>query len=375
MISETGTMGGLFMPEKRYVGILLEPHTFQRIPIGKTGIEHLPFYEEGGRIYNLIPCYFRLQDIQSGKSNLVAYVKGLKGYEKQKLPMPQVIHNRTLKGSRRGLYHLVRKGTKIFNLHTRYGKWRIHRILATNDKLIPFLPKTAIASEHSLKQMMKQFDQLIIKPSNGSIGKGIMKLERTGGKWILRYPIAKGKHGQSWQNVSFRNEIPKVLIERIRKNTYLIQERIPLSTFKGNPFDFRVSVQRNANGMWQISGIVAKVAARGHFLTNVARGGKTYPLEILLANHPVHNAQSVKSKLSSLALSIADYLGKKLPHLADLGLDLGITDKGKPYFIECNARDLRYSFRNANMMKEWKETHITPIGYARFLLDKKERRK
>src|SRR5690606_32997126 len=119
--------------------------------------------------------------------------------------------------------------------------------------------------------MMQQYNSLIIKPNSSSIGRGIMKLERTEDGWKLLYPSVNNH--KIWKTSTFKQSMPKVLINRICRKPYVIQQCLPLATYDGRPFDLRVSVQRNINGGWQVSGIAGKVAKKAAFLTNVAQGG------------------------------------------------------------------------------------------------------
>lgn len=354
-----------------FVGVLIEPFIFRGIKSGDTGRENLEFYEKGGEVYGLKPCYFRLEDIEFDRNVVRAYIKEGEKYQRMTIPIPAVIHNRAMlktKRDRKNMRMLLSKSATIFNSRNRYGKWYIHRLLDQNTTLRPNLPETYLATSKTIERMMRDHEHLIIKPENGSIGKGILKLDRLDSGWRLTYPTPSGEHGQRWNVENFRFELPSVLKKRIKKHFYIVQERIPLATYQDAPFDMRVSVQRNHEGEWQVSGIVAKVAKKGHFLTNVARGGSTNTLERVLDDHPKLQLDQVKEAVGNLSLEIARYLGKKKRNLADLGLDIGITNEGKPYFIECNARDLRITFRNANMIKEWERTHTTPMGYASYLI-------
>ena len=136
---------------------------------------------------------------------------------------------------------------------------------------------------------------------------------------------------------------------------------------KGASFDTRVSVQKNGSGEWQVSGIVGKIAKKGSFLTNLAQGGTCYPLKELLKDLPHLDNQPVHKEIEQFAIKAVQQLESEIPNLADLGLDIGITNEGIPMFIECNGRDLRFTFRNAMMLEEWKTTHATPIRYANYL--------
>ena len=87
----------------------------------------------------------------------------------------------------------------------------------------------------------------------------------------------------------------------------------------------------------------------------------------MLKDLPHLDKQKVYKEIEQLSISVVQQLESEIPNLADLGLDIGITNEGIPMFIECNGRDLRITFRDAKMLEEWKMTHATPIKYANYL--------
>ena len=149
----------------------------------------------------------------------------------------------------------------------------------------------------------------------------------------------------------------------------MVQQCLPLATFEGRPFDFRISVQRGALGEWGVTGIVAKVASHKHFLTNVAQGGRVKSLaDIVTSDYPHLDLNTVCRDITEFAILVARHLSTELPSLADVGLDIGMTKDGYPLFIECNGKDQRYSFREADMHDCWKATYYNPMAYAKFIL-------
>lgn len=352
-----------------YVGILLDNIIYNGIPRGRTGFEHLSFYEEAVIMYDFIPCFFRIQDIEPRGNQIQAYVKGENNkYMKQSVPIPKVIHNRALFNSKRDhnkVQQLMDNGIIVFNKKNRYRKILVHEILLKNNELHEHLPMTLIADENNILQMLENYDSLIIKPNNSSLGLGVMLISKEDDeyKWTFRNRATK-----KYESLTFGNQLPQNLLDILRKRTFLVQQRIPLASYQGNPFDLRVSVQKNQTGHWQVTGIVGKVANGGNYVTNVARGGKVYPLDVLLEGKNLNKDQVYKA-IEKFSLQAAEQLSSELSGLADLGMDIGITEEGFPMFIECNARDLRITFRNAKMESTWKATHTTPLAYARFLLD------
>jgi hypothetical protein len=356
------------MDHNSYVGILVSDLFHSQIPSGRTGQEDLSLYEEACKLYGMKPCYVRIRDLNAGRAFIYAYVKRKGRYWRCRIPYPWVIHNRAIfknPASNRALMRLIRNGVHVFNARNRYSKLDIHQLLLQEPGIAPHLPETFGANWDTIQEMMIKYPSLLIKPVSGSIGRGIMRLqELEDRRWELSCPsLESGK----WIRTRFSSKLPSVLKLRLRNGRYLVQQQVSLACYKDSPFDLRVSVQRGEDGEWGITGIVGKVARRGSFLTNVAQGGRTYPLDVLLADMTQLNLEEVTARIHTLSLDIARCLSGHLPGLADLGLDIGITDEGWPMFIEANGRDQRYSFRKAGMLEEWKATYRNPMAYGHFL--------
>jgi hypothetical protein len=355
--------------EKQFIGIIISSLLYKRMKQGKEP-QILSFYEEGGMSNLVIPCYFRLEDILPGQQYVLAYVRNsLEEYVKTSIPRPYVIHNRGYhwtKLAKKKIRSLQNEGIIFFNEWNRYGKFQIHEILLKSKEIKPHLPETLVFNRKNMEGMMERHHELIIKPNSGSLGKRTMKAARLNQyNWVLRYP-----NKNFWAEELFSDfQWPEELNKNTTTSKFIIQERISLSEYKGNPFDIRVSVQRNGTGEWQITGMVGKVAKSGSFVTNVARGGTCFTLEEIFKELPRLNHDSVCYEIERLSMMVAEWLGRNIPFLADIGLDVGITNEGFPMFIECNARDLRYSFHNANLLDNWKATYTTPITYGKYLLD------
>ncbi|CAH1229962.1 Endospore coat-associated protein YheD [Paenibacillus allorhizoplanae] len=356
-----------------YVGILVNDSLFAGIPLGNTQYEAIHFYEDAGKLYGLTPCYFRIHDVHMKTMKVYAYVKDGQHFKRKWSDLPKVIHNRAIyldSSSARTLEAWTRQGVTLFNRWNRYSKMRIHEILMKNESIRPHLPCTFPATIENVKAMMDSFDTLIIKPTNSSIGRGVMKLERQGNLWKLLYPVNMKLTNRTWRTLKFRQHLPKLLRRRIVSSSYMVQQCLPLATVDGSPFDLRISVQRGTDGSWGVTGMIAKVASRKHFLTNVAQGGKVKSLtDILNTHYPQLDPKAVCLQMTNFALLVAQHLSTELPNLADLGLDIAMTNDGFPLFIECNGKDQRYSFREANMQECWKATYFNPMAYAKFILD------
>ena len=354
------------------IGIMFDSRMYRGIPAGRTGQESLANYEQAAACYGLIPCFLRLEDVDSETKTCLAYVKKDGVYVRQKMPLPPVIHNRALQ-LRRADQHEVTKlllqGIQVFNVRNRYRKDHIHDMLHQDPVLKKHLPHAAKAAPESLAYMMEHYNDLIIKPCSGSIGHGIMRLYKRDGDWKLTCQTKASRKGWATFRLS-RGQLPSATLRRIFRHAYLIEERIPLVRYEGRPVDLRVSVQRGIDGLWGITGMFAKAAPAHTFVTNIAQGGKVMTLAEALDEEELGlSIAELEAWISAVGLRVARTLASSLPHLADLGLDLGIARNGQIYFIECNGRDQRYGFRKAGMPEHWKASYREPMAYGRLLTE------
>lgn len=363
------------MPQE-LIGILLDSRMYRGIPNGKTGQESLVNYEMAAALYSLVPCFLRLEDIHPENKTCLAYIRTGDTYVRRRIPLPAVIHNRAFQMRRMEQHkvaQLLLQGIQIYNVRNRYRKDYIHDMLFQNPVLREHLPHARRATQQSLAHMMDRFDDLIIKPCSGSIGHGIMRLFKKEGQWHLTCQSKASRKG--WATFRLhKGQLPSAALRRIFRHAYLIEERIPLLRYKGRPVDLRVSVQRGKDGLWQVTGMFAKAAPAHTFVTNIAQGGKVMTLgDVLDSDSTTLACAELEDSICSIALQVAYTLAAHLPHLADIGLDMGVTEQGRIYFIECNGRDQRYGFRKAGMNEHWMASYREPMAYGRLLLEQNAR--
>lgn len=333
-------------------------------------------WENTAKAHDLVPCYFRFFDIQPGSTSMRAYVKEENVYKHKRIPTPTVIYSRVLDhlpAFRSHIQSLIKDQKIIFNVpNYDVEKYKIHEILQNDPYLRDHLPKTELFTIEALNNMASLYPRLFLKKSYGEFGEGAMTLEKVEkGQWCLSY---KTKKNDSLKKIYFKKQIPTILKKRIKSKDYIIQEYLPLATYHHNPFDLRVAVQRNQDGKFQVSGVMCKVAKDQDYLTNGAQGGTTYSFnEVVKQAFPSIPINTLEKDINTFSVYVCNYLSDYFPHLADLGLDIGLTKEGKPYFIECNFISDYVSgiFENGEIIKqEWEAIFSTPIEYASYLINK-----
>ncbi|WNR42123.1 YheC/YheD family endospore coat-associated protein [Paenibacillus roseipurpureus] len=343
------------------IGILLAYPTYKGILRHQTGYESIELYNKAAEELGLIPFYMTLRHVGTKSALGLSYENHT--YMLKRLPIPKVIHNRamTLTMSSQRKIQQMAKISHIFNGQTRYDKLFIHRLLRKQKDATDFLPKTITCSFNNLIKALLTYPSFFVKPTSSSVGKGILR--------VTAMPDAK------WQ-VCWQDQVPRLLdaqktydfiLQKTRGKKYLIQEAISLAMHEGRPYDLRVTVQRGDRGVWQVSGIAGKVAAKDRHVTNLARGGTAMRCETLFVASGF-DPRKKREEVEQAALQIAESLSGQIPSISDVGMDIGIDDQGDIWLIEVNGRDQRYQYKHLKLDKTFYRTYETPMQYAKFLL-------
>ncbi|MEB3102159.1 YheC/YheD family protein [Ferviditalea candida] len=211
-------------------------------------------------------------------------------------------------------------------------KWRRIQLLKTDDALNPHIPETALFSKPQLWTMLRQFENVIVKPSNGQGGYGIVQVSKEG----EIYHIHKDSYKRKYLN---RDTAYAKIRQLTRGRAYIIQQRIPLAQIAGRPFDVRVMVQRMPGQNWVVTGKLAKVAGPGFIVTNMHRSrGKILSVGTALSRSTVKHIpqKTIEAELDRISLLTAKVLGNRFPAKRVFGIDMGIDLNGKVWIIESN---------------------------------------
>ncbi|TXK81857.1 YheC/YheD family protein [Paenibacillus sp. N3.4] len=212
------------------------------------------------------------------------------------------------------------------------SKWTKYKLLKKSAQLQTYLPETACLKEAAFWRMIKSYQEVIIKPTGSYGGKGVICIKEIAPS---AYELHDGAKKKNFQN-------PKELYSYIKKLTgknFLVQERIPLATVKGRPFDLRVMVQRRPNSSWHVTGKLAKVAGAGFIVTNIRRSsGKVVSVDEAIKQSNMNNVplNKILTQLDTVALRTAAQLHRYYPSIRTMGIDMGIDSRGHVKIIEVN---------------------------------------
>lgn len=233
-----------------------------------------------------------------------------------------------------------------------FGKWTKHKFLSQNKKLARYIPETNLLTEKTFQEFLEKYGEAIVKPSIGSLGNKIFKITDIGND---HYEI----HGANRiEKIAGKKNAFDLVRQNVSKRKNIIQKVIPLAKKNDYPFDLRVMVQKEKDASeWVITGMAAKVAAKGFFITNAAR--EVLTVEDAINNSSI-NLQFLKTKnvvkeLEKVSLLIAHTLQEHYPQEHEMGIDFGVDDEGRVWIIEVNMRpniSLFKVLREKSMLEE-----------------------
>lgn len=230
------------------------------------------------------------------------------------------------------------KGIELFNPQF-FNKEDLYDFLQNSSTLNAYLPETIpFKDPGELRKMLLTHRELYLKPTKGKAGVGILKIcyhpqHQT-------YYLYSTRKGSPTMVRSFQRTWKWILRNQI-KSPYVIQRAVQLQTINKRAFEFRVLVQKNKVGVWDVAGIGVRVAGPNRITTHVPQGGRIEDLDHVLSSiYAATDAQRIKHEVRGLALSIAIELEKHYSSLAEISLDIGLDQHGKLWFFEANSKPM-----------------------------------
>lgn len=329
------------------IGIMARVHFDNGVLTGKQGAL-LTSYLRMAQKDKVFACVFDPADVDLQNEFLYGYVL-LPALEdepprvgKMPLQLPKVIYDQILSRRYESLRQItknrnfLRKRAEIFN-DGFFDKWQIYEWLSDEQEFTAFLPRTAKFSRANFLEYCELFPVLFLKPVHGSLGVGIIKLVHQETGWHV---MIRGKSAlKTLQFAHDSEEVFSSLVRRTGKKVYVLQEGIPLLEVGGRPLDVRVLLQKNEQGLWRPTKSYLRLAAKGEFVSNLARGGEAYALPWLKEEIPEQTYLRMRKQLRQIVKQLPEVLERKAKkRFGELGLDFGVDETGRVYILEVNSK-------------------------------------
>lgn len=315
---------------------------------------------------------FILEQISEENDTVEGWTYHNQQWIKRDFPLPQCVYNRI--GSRRieektetqeKIAALKEKGVLFFNEQF-LDKWQIHQRLSLLPEAASFSPHTELyQGAASLTGILQKYPYIYVKPSSGSLGRGIIRIMRTKDGYICQYGSVNGTVTRRYSTFG---PMHQMLRSRIGKQPYLLQQGLQLIKLRGGIVDFRALVQKNKHGEWSITSIVGRSApTSSSIVSNIARGGTMLSMQRTLkaAGFPPIECTSISTSIRHHALLIARLFEQSMDgHYAELGIDLGVDKSGKVWLLEINSKPSKTNNALANASKGPRPSVIRLVDYC-----------
>lgn len=197
------------------------------------------------------------------------------------------------------------------------------------DLLIPSFP---ISNPDEALNLMKKYTQVVIKPNKGNKGKSIYFVT------LLENNLIRCVSGLD-ESIFTLEEFNKFLIDLINLQNYLLQPFIECKTKAGLTYDFRLHVQKNGFGKWEITLIYPRISGNKKLTSNISSGGYRGELIPFLMEEFGDQYFDIKQLLEYFAVTFSTHFESLYEKGFDeLGIDVGIDKNHRIWIFEVNWR-------------------------------------
>jgi glutathione synthase/RimK-type ligase-like ATP-grasp enzyme len=372
-LNHQGESGGIHVAIKQLLGILA-----MRIPHDPPFPEE-EFYKvllaEGAK-QGISGVVFHPDSVSFSTRQVNGYSLNEQGrWQSVKTDIPPLIYDRCFYMGKSYLIHykhpidqLIKDSKTHFLGVGLKGKWQLRQLLKFYPDLFNLLPPTDLyTKEEQIKSWLLRYKSIILKPVNGSLGAGVLKISMTDEIYTL--------HGRDLKNKLVTetalpyHRLMGILRPFLDTHRYLIQPYLSLYTKLGSPFDLRVLVQKNQFGQWETTGKAIRVGLKGTLTSNLHGGGRAYPFAPFIVRQ-FHEDQCTKitAQIERLEKKLPMVLEEHHGPLVELGIDFGIDRTGRVWLIEVNSKPGRDIFKEMQDEKTYRKSQLTPLLYAKYLM-------
>lgn len=246
------------------------------------------------------------------------------------------------------------------------NKWTVHQTLFEVRRFKPHLPDTMLVNSiGDVNRMLDKYDAVYLKPINGTGGRGILRISKSNNS---SYEI-RGRNTD--RSIITPKRIPAAMLASYLagwdvKGRYLVQEGIPLELPNGRVHDYRMLVQKNGFGEWEVTGCVGRVGAINSVTSNLHGGGRATGMDELLEEWipDAEKRERVRRDSAKLGIDVSRYLEEQYGALCELALDLAIDKSGRTLLLEVNPKPSREVFSQVGDKNAYRISLIRPLEYA-----------
>ncbi|MGG1556197.1 YheC/YheD family protein [Paenibacillus ferrarius] len=350
------------------------------IYMGGSRLEELAFFKrlsQEGRKIGVQVEVFTPGDVSGESARTLTYVPEKGTWRRKLAPLPPIIYDRCRYKAAANYQMLKvfrnRHSKLIFLSRPLANKWSMHQTLSQSAEIKPYLPATVrYTSVSDLLRFLKKHKLIYVKPKNGTGGRGILRIEQVGAD---RYLLQGRNHSRTIISPFRANERQlEVKLHSLRLSPdYVVQQGIPLTLRDGRVHDYRLLIQKNGQGEWEVTGCAGRIGPHRSITSNLHGGGSAVAQDRLLGyRFSSDKIAGIKNEMNNFAHKLADFLEGKFGKLCELGMDIAVDPKGGVWLLEVNPKPSREVFRRIGQHGVYQKAVSRPLEYALWMSKQKK---
>lgn len=219
-----------------------------------------------------------------------------------------------------------------FTSHPIGDKMSVYERVYNAGKFRPYLIPTKELKnvEADFCEFLNTYCKVIVKPLTGAKGYGVIAFELLGDERVRII-----QDGQISESVL--EDVTCLVKEKQQEEDLLVQKYITCVTKSGQPYDFRIHVQKNGDGKWVIASVYHRIAGQDNITSNLSSGGCTGILDFFLKREFAEESYNMRKYLEQFGLQLAAHMDDVYQESFDeLGIDVGIDCMRKAWIYEVN---------------------------------------
>lgn len=325
---------------------------------------------------------FGPQDVRFSERRIRGYVPGESGWKSGWHGWPDIVIDRYryYPIPKHSLYPPFRQQNWFRYANSRFtNKFRVHQVLAQDPELARWLPQTLPYSRENLTLLLQQHRLLYLKPTNGSGGRSILRVERMADGYRLHGRTKlQAKSSEKLYTTKALSKRMEDWMEREKNGNeqFFLQQGLALELIPERIVDARLLAQKDGSGAWRLTGMGLRVGPPRSSTSNLHGGGTALPAGTFLTQRfGEGEAARIILECKELALKTVRRIEEHFGQMMEFGFDLGIDVAGRVWIIEMNPKPGRDIFRQLGQRERFRLAVRRPIEYALYLLEQDEQEK
>lgn len=247
------------------------------------------------------------------------------------------------------------------------NKWTIHNTLLKDSRFSAHLPKTRFVERvQDVADMLRNHSIVYLKPINGTGGRGILRIEKRQNGILLIQGRDQSRKIIRPQQMKAGRLGGFLAGWNLGSQRYIVQQGIQLKLNNGRVHDYRMLVQKNGEGKWEVTGCAGRIGAAGSITSNLHGGGRAAKMETLLKDwlRDEEKIAQVKIAAERFGVEAAAYLEECYDSLCELAFDIAIDRSGHIWMLEVNPKPAREVFSRAGENDAYRNAISRPLEYA-----------